>query len=115
MARGVGIQGCVGYVCSQKPQKMGASPPNEGKKTFYMVAWTCNVGIGNEWSVQGQKCVLDRGHKGICTLESFGFPKSNFVSPGVLYAYLSGVQRRTCHIQWPTLAAPDLVSNTQKN
>ena len=61
------------------------------------------------------KCVLDRGHKGICTWESFGIPKSNSVSLGALYAYLSGVQRRTRHIQQPMLAVPDLVSNTQKN
>ena len=75
------------------------------KKTFYMATWTCNVGIGNEGSAQGWKCVLDRGHKEICTWESFGIPKSNSVSPGVLDAYLSGVQCRTL---------PRVASNTPK-
>ena len=91
---------------------MGASLENEEEKTFYLVAWTCNVGIGNEGSAQGQKCVLDRGHKGICTWESFGIPKSNSVCPYALYAYLSGVQRRMRHIQRPTLDVLDLASNT---
>ena len=76
----------MGCFCYENSQKMGASLENEEEKTFYLAAWTCNVGIGNEGSAQGRKCVLDRGHKGICTWESFGIPKTISVSPGVLDA-----------------------------
>ena len=57
----------------------------------WLVTWEFETrGLGHGWDK-----VLDEGHKGICTLGVDWNPKPFSVNPGVLDAYLSGVQRRT--------------------
>ena len=97
MAGGVGIWMELVWLALWKVlRKMGCRPFERRRKNAFVwlhgfVTWEDEMkGLGH-----GRKCVQDRGHKRICTWESFGNPKIKSVSLGVLDAYLSGVQRRT--------------------